>query len=142
VTVMGERTAHEPGVGSQTTTNASTRNSSSEPGPPCETSSLNNVTFLLRSPLIYTPSAAPMLEQIYLSNFIAAYTCPEGRRAGLHSWVTDLPQMVSSEEHSAVVYASRATTLALYGRLTKSKAVALEARKCYGKCLQLQRDSV
>ncbi|KIW87935.1 uncharacterized protein Z519_11520 [Cladophialophora bantiana CBS 173.52] len=101
----------------------------------------DHIMFQFSLPTTYTPNAAPLFEQLYLSNLIVSYSCPEGQRAGLHMWIPNLPRMLASWENPVITYSSRATSMALYGRLIKSTTIAFQARKCYAKCLQLQKDS-
>jgi hypothetical protein len=81
----------------------------------------------------YQPERGALFQQLYVAHFIAS----EDTR--VHSWLAELPNILSRPAGDEEVYAIRAATMALYGKLTRDKQVEVEASKWYAKGLEVQR---
>lgn len=110
---------------------------------PCAFSSAvsNRTGFEFQLPTTYAPNAGLAFQQLYLLNLIGSHSSLEGQIAGLHTWIGDLPQMLSTGENRIIVHSCRATSMALYGRQAKNENLTIQARRCYATCLRFQKQS-
>jgi hypothetical protein len=83
--------------------------------------------------MLYQPERGTLFQQLYVAHFISS----EDTR--VHSWLAELPNILSRPNGNEEVYAIRAATMALYGKLTRDKQVEAEASKWYAKGLEVQR---
>jgi hypothetical protein len=84
-------------------------------------------------PTTYQPLKGDIFQQSYIAHFISSH------EACVHSWIGQLPNLISDPIYSPEVYAIRATTMAFYGKISGSKDLELEATRWYSKGLESQR---
>jgi hypothetical protein len=70
------------------------------------------------------------------------YCTTEAQNQGLHILVDDLPKILSLSTNQTPTYAIRATSMAIYGKITGSEDFKIDARQWYAKGLETQRKSL
>lgn len=91
-----------------------------------------------RLPNSYQPEKGHIFQQLYLAHFISA------QDESAHSWISQLPVILEKSlcRSSPEIFAVRATTMALYGRMSGSKQVELDASNWYALGLESQRKNL
>ena len=89
-----------------------------------------------RLPTTYQLPKGDIFHQLYLAQFISSH------ESDLHTWIKELPSLSCGPPDSTEAYAIRATSLAFYSKLTRSKDIEIEACKWYSKGLESQRNSL
>jgi hypothetical protein len=82
---------------------------------------------------IYQPKRASAFQELYIGHFMSSVN------PIVHLWVTELPNILSGPAEKEEIYAIRAATMALYGKLTGNRDVQVEASAWYLKGLEIQR---
>jgi hypothetical protein len=95
-----------------------------------------------RLPSTYRPNPADQFQHLYLSHFIESYSTVEAHKSGLHAWTRDLPAILSLSTSQTATFALRATTMALYSKMTGDKGIEIDACRWYTKGLETQRESL
>ena len=93
-------------------------------------------------PTTYQPDRRYQFELLFLSNFISSSNLSEKSESGLHTWTNELVNMLSSTKESSVTYSIRATSMAMYGKMTGTEDIEIEAIKWYSRGLESQRQSL
>jgi len=93
-------------------------------------------------PTTYQPDRRYQFELLFLSNFISSSNLSEKSESGLHTWTNELVNILSSTKESSVIYSIRATSMAMYGRMTGTEDIEIEAIKWYSRGLESQRQSL
>jgi hypothetical protein len=92
-------------------------------------------------PSTYRPNPADQFQHLYLSHFIEPYSTIEAHKSGLHAWARDdLPAMLSLSISQTATFAIRATTMAIYSKMTWDKGIETDACRWYAKGLETQRE--
>lgn len=93
-------------------------------------------------PTTYQPDRRYQFELLFLSNFISSSNLSEKSESGLHTWTNELVNILSSTKESSIIYSIRATSMAMYGRMTGTEDIEIEAIKWYSRGLESQRQSL
>lgn len=93
-------------------------------------------------PTTYQPDRRYQFELLFLSNFISSSNLSEKSESGLHTWTNELVNILSSTKESSVIYSIRATSMAMYGRMTGTEDIEIEAIKWYSRGLKSQRQTL
>lgn len=95
----------------------------------CNSTSIETI----KIPSTYQPHKAEIFQLHYIAHFMKSHdSC-------IHSWITQLPNIISSPACSSEIYAIRAATMAFYSKVTGREDIELEAARWYSRGLESQR---
>jgi hypothetical protein len=89
-----------------------------------------------RLPTSYQPDRQGFFQELYVAHFISS------QDSVVSGWITELPRLLLQPEDQTQLYAIRATTMALYGRISRNKGLEEEATKQYCKGLECQQQQL
>ncbi|KAF2801614.1 uncharacterized protein BDZ99DRAFT_528339 [Mytilinidion resinicola] len=93
-----------------------------------------------RLPTTYQPYRGVQFDQLYICHFLSAFAFNGSQKEGFHVWSKELLPM--RHKNSTLIYATRAASMAFYGRICQDENTVIEACRWYSASLQSQRESL
>ncbi|KAF2496716.1 hypothetical protein BU16DRAFT_560037 [Lophium mytilinum] len=93
-----------------------------------------------RLPTTYQPYRGDQFDQLYICHFLSAFAFNGSQKEGFHAWSKELLTM--RHKNSTLIYATRAASLAFYGRICQDESTVIEACRWYSTSLQSQRENL